>query len=168
MRAGFAQGENDSPVLFSLYVKYVATPSLHVLLALYAEDRALVATSRSPSLLFNYMYAYLCRLEHWPRYWRISINVCKSTAMHFTIRHIQTPRPIQFLGQPIAWVETARYLRVNLDTRLTWSAHIDQVGRKAFQILGVLCPFLNIRSGLSIREGVLLYKQIMRPMTDYA
>jgi hypothetical protein len=57
---------------------------------------------------------------------------------------------------------------VTLDTRLTWSAHINQVGRKAAQRLGVLGTLLNMRSGLSIRNGVLLYKQFIRPMMDYA
>jgi hypothetical protein len=34
--------------------------------------------------------------------------------------------------------------------------------------LGVLGPLLNRRSGLSVRNGVLLYKQLIRPMMDYA
>jgi len=45
-------------------------------------------------------------------------------------RRIQRPRPIQFFGEPIAWIESARYLAVILDTRFTWSAHINQVGTK--------------------------------------
>jgi hypothetical protein len=32
----------------------------------------------------------------------------------------------------------------------------------------VLGSFLNRRSGLSIRNGVLLYRQLIRPMMDYA
>jgi len=64
MRAGVAQGGVVSPVLFSLYVNDIPTPSRHVQLALYADDTALMATARSPSFLFNYLEAYLCRLEH--------------------------------------------------------------------------------------------------------
>jgi hypothetical protein len=64
MRAGVAQGRILSTVLFSLYVNDILTSSLHVLLALYADDTALVATSRSSSLIVNYLEAYLCRLEH--------------------------------------------------------------------------------------------------------
>jgi hypothetical protein len=79
-------------------------------------------------------------------------------------RCIQTPRPVQLFGEPIQWVDTARYL----DARLTWSAHVNQVGRKAAQRLGVLGLLLNRRSGLSIKNGVLLYKQLVRPITDYA
>ena len=57
---------------------------------------------------------------------------------------------------------------MTLDKRLTWSKHIDQVRKKAAQRLGILGPHLNRRSGLSFRNGVLLYKQLIRPMMYYA
>jgi hypothetical protein len=89
--------------------------------------------------------------------------------VHFvkTTRRIQKPRAMQFLGDPIQWVETARYLGVTFDTQLTWSAHVSQVGKKAPQRLGVLGPLLNSRRGLSVRNGVLIYKQLILPMMDY-
>jgi hypothetical protein len=167
MRDGVAQGGIVSPVLFSLYVNDMPTPSHHVELPLCADDMDPVATSRRSSLLINYLQAYLCRLQHWLRDWRISINVSKSTEMLFTTRSIQRPRPIQLPGELIVWVEMARHLELTLNTRLTWLAHINQVRRKTTQILGVLRPLLNRRSGLSIRNGVLLYKQLIRPMMDY-
>jgi hypothetical protein len=34
--------------------------------------------------------------------------------------------------------------------------------------MGMLGPVLNRKSDLSIRNGVLLYKQLIRPMMDYA
>jgi hypothetical protein len=85
-------------------------------LAQQADDTALVATSRSSSLLVRYLEAYLGRLELWLRDWRITINVIKSTAMLFVkaTRRNQKPRPMQFLGEPIEWVETDRYLGVTL------------------------------------------------------
>jgi hypothetical protein len=64
------------------------------------------------------------------------------------------------------WVETVRYLGVTLDTHLTWSAHVNLVGKKAAQRLGVLGLLLKRRSGLSARNGVLLYKQLIRRMMD--
>jgi hypothetical protein len=65
MRAGVAQGEIVSPVLFSLYVNDIPTPSRHVELAQFADDTALIATSRDPYLLVGYLEAYLGRLELW-------------------------------------------------------------------------------------------------------
>jgi hypothetical protein len=145
------------------------TPSRHFELALYADDTALIATSRSPLLLVRYLETYLNRLELWLRDLGIAINVSKSTAVLFTktTRHVQRPRPPQLFGESIQWAESARYRGVTLDTWLTWSAHINQVRRKAAQRLCLLSPLLN-RSGLSIRNGILLHKQLIHPMLDYA
>jgi hypothetical protein len=108
-------------------------------------------------------------LELWLRDWRIAINVSNSMAVLFAraARHIREPRPVQFLGEPKEWVETAHYLGVALDTQLTWSAHVNQVRKKAAQRLGMLSSLLN-RRGLSIRNGVLLYKQLIHSTMDYA
>jgi hypothetical protein len=54
MRAGVAQGGFISPVLFNLYVD-MPPPSHHVELALYADDTAVIATSRKPTLLVSYL-----------------------------------------------------------------------------------------------------------------
>ena len=59
------------------------------------------------------------------------MNVSKSTAMLFAKadRRIPKPRPVRLFGEPIRWVDTARYLGVNLDTGLKRSTH--QVRKKA-------------------------------------
>jgi hypothetical protein len=141
-------------------------PSRHVELALRGRH-AVIATSRKPVLPLSYLESYLADLELWLKKWRIAINVSKSMAMLFTRRRIQTPRPVALFGEPNVWVDTARYLGVPLDKRLTWSTHIDLVRKKPSQRLRVLSPLLN-RSGLSIRNGVLLFRQLIRPMMDYA
>jgi hypothetical protein len=56
---------------------------------------------------------------------------------------------------------------MTLDKLLTWSSYIDQVRKKADQILGVLGSHLN-RSGLSIRNSVLVYMQLSRPIMGHA
>jgi hypothetical protein len=116
----------------------------------------------------RYLAAYLGRLELWLRNWRIAINVSKSTAVLFAkaARRVRQPMPVQFLGEPIEWVQTARYLGVTFDTRLTWSTLVNRVRKRVTQRLGVLGPLLNRRSGLSVRNGVLLCKQLLRPMMD--
>jgi hypothetical protein len=56
---------------------------------------------------------------------------------------------------------------LTIDTRLTWSLHIDLVRKRTAQRMGMLGPLLNSKSDLSVRMGVLLYTQLIRPM-DYA
>jgi hypothetical protein len=53
--AGVAQGGIISPVFFSLYVNNMPSPSHHVELALYADDTAILATSRKAMLLVSYL-----------------------------------------------------------------------------------------------------------------
>jgi hypothetical protein len=71
MRAGVAQVGLSSPVVFSLYVNDMPVPSSHVELALYADDSAIIATSRSPALLVSYLDAYLSDLERYVRLQRL-------------------------------------------------------------------------------------------------
>jgi hypothetical protein len=66
------------------------------------------------------------------------------------------PRTVQILEEPIQRVDTARYLGVILDSQMTWSPHIVQVKKKAAQRLGLLSSLIHRRSGVSIRNGVLL------------
>jgi hypothetical protein len=117
MRAGFAQDGLISPVLFSLYVNDMPSPSHHVELALYADDTAITAMSRKPTLLVSYLESYLNNLQRWVSEWRIAINVSKGTAIiALAGRRFIQPRPVTLFGEPIQWVEPTRYLGVALDT----------------------------------------------------
>ena len=75
MGAGVAQGGLISPVLFSLYVNDMTTPSHHVELAFYADDTAVIATSRKPTLLISYLESYVNDLQLWLSELRIAINL---------------------------------------------------------------------------------------------
>jgi hypothetical protein len=70
------------------------TLSRHDELAFYRDDTAVVATSRSPSVLVNYLEVHLCRLDHCLQNWRICTDVFKSGATFSTTRDIQSSRPI--------------------------------------------------------------------------
>jgi hypothetical protein len=88
-------------------------------------DTAVIATSCQLALLVKYLETYLNDLKRWLSEWRIAINVSKSSAMLFakTGRRIPKPRTVQLFGEPIEWVDEARFLGVILDKRPTWSKH---------------------------------------------
>ena len=106
MKAGVAQEGLISPVLFSLYVNDMPSPSHHIELALYADDTAIIATSRKPTLHVSYLGSYLNDLQRWMSEWRIAVNVSKSTATIFARagRRFIQPRPVTLFGEPIEWV----------------------------------------------------------------
>jgi hypothetical protein len=164
-----AQGGLISPVLFSLYVNDMLSHSHHVELAFNADDTHIIATSRKPTLLGSYLEAYVNNLQRWLTEWRIAINVSKSTAIIFACagRRFIQPRPVTLFGEPMEWVDTTRYRGGKLDTRVTWPPYIDEVWKRADQSLGMLGPLLRRKPDLSVRNGVLLLKQLLRPMMDY-
>jgi hypothetical protein len=98
MRAWVGQCGLISPVLFSLYVNDMPSPSHHVELALYADDTAIISTSRKPTMLVSYLASYL---QLWLTERRIAINVSKSTAIIFARagRRFIQPRPVTFFGE---------------------------------------------------------------------
>jgi hypothetical protein len=55
MRTGAAKGGQISPVLFSMYVNDMPVPSHLVELAFYADDTAVISTSRKPALLVSFL-----------------------------------------------------------------------------------------------------------------
>jgi hypothetical protein len=71
------------------------------------------------------------------RDWRIT-----STAVLFAkaARRVQKPTPVQFLWHQTERVDTARYLGATLDTRLTRSAHANQVRQKGSSKTGRAWP----------------------------
>ena len=56
---------------------------------------------------------------------------------------------------------------VSVDTHLTWSPRIAQVRKNAAIKMAVSGTLLYSGSSLSVRNGVLLYKQLIRLMMDY-
>ena len=166
MRAVVAQGGIIPPFLFSLYINDMPSPSQHVERAIYADDTAIIATSRKPTLLVSYLESYLNDLHQWLSEWRIAINVSKNAATIYARadRRFIQPRRVTLIGEPIKWVDTTRYLGVILHARLAWSPHIDQVMKGTAQWMGMLCPFLSRKSDLFFRNGVLLCKQLVHPL----
>ena len=138
---------------------------------MYVNDVASLSHHVELAPLINHLKAYLSDQERHLTDWRIATSISNSTAMTFAraARRSLKPRPIQLLGggqsngstRLIVWV-------VTLDRRLIWSDHIDRVRKKDAHMMGVLGPLLNRRRDLSVRNCVLLYKQLIRPMMDCA
>ena len=90
-----SQGGLISPVLFSLYVNDMPSPSRHVDFALYADDTAIISTSRKSTLLVGFLVSYLNDLQRLLIEWRIAINISRRTAIKFARagRRFIQPRP---------------------------------------------------------------------------
>jgi hypothetical protein len=86
-------------------------------LAVYADETAVMATFRKPTMLVTYLDSYLGDLQRLLSEWRITISVSKSSGMIFARagRCFIQPRPITLFVELIQWVDTSHYLVVTLD-----------------------------------------------------
>jgi hypothetical protein len=92
-----------SPVLFSLYINDIASPSYHVELVLYADDTAVIATSRKPKLLVSYLESYLNDLQRWLSEWRLAINFSKSNFREWRVALHPAPARNPLRGTNPMW-----------------------------------------------------------------
>jgi hypothetical protein len=152
-------------VLFSLYVNDIPTPSRHVELAQYADDTVLVSTPRSPSLFVGYLEAHLGRLERCLLDLRIAI-VSRSTAVLF----VKTERSIQRPRRPDQCSFSKSQFSGSKQGGTAYLVGRRQPGGKkcSSKIGRAWSHLLNRRSDLTVKSGVLLYTQLIRPMMDYA
>jgi hypothetical protein len=103
MQTVVSQGGLISPVLFSLYVNDMPTPSHHVELALYADDTSIIATSYKTTLLVSYLESYLSDLQRWLSEWRIAIKLSRCSVMMFARagRRFIQPQSVTLFGDII-------------------------------------------------------------------
>lgn len=167
IEAGVPQGSVLAPMLFNIYVSDLpALPGASM--ALYADDTAILVTSRSVEIVERRLQEYLEILQEWYSKWRIKVNTEKSSAILFTKRRIRPTTDLTLFGANIPWTNQARYLGILLDHKLTWKLHIESQCNKANGILALLFPLLTRNSKLTRDNKLLLYKTMVLPILTYA
>ncbi|GFU96668.1 RNA-directed DNA polymerase from mobile element jockey [Trichonephila clavipes] len=168
IRSGLPQGSLSSPLLFTLYVNDIPqTDSSH--LAMFADDTAVISQNKRFSVVISNLQHYISSLELWLNDWKIKVNASKSACLMFT-RRSRLPvglTPVTIFGQPVPWVNVAKYLELFLDAKLTFAYHIEQTRKKALAVHAMIKRLISRRSKLAIRHKVLLYKSIIRPVMCY-
>ncbi|GBM61594.1 putative RNA-directed DNA polymerase from transposon X-element [Araneus ventricosus] len=110
---------------------------------------------------------YLDQLGRWLIRWKVQVNSDKCQSVYFTRRRT-TPSPPKLYRRPIPWKDETKYLGVTLDKRLTYKTHVTEVRNKVTAINTKLYYVMGKNSKLSLRNKLLLYKTLMRPIMSYA
>ena len=95
----------------------------HTMTATYADDTAILASHQNHITASINHQRHIHQLEKWLKRWRIKTNENKSTHITFTLNRETCPA-VTLNGQYIPQRETAKYLGIHLDRRLTWQKHI--------------------------------------------
>ena len=162
--AGVPQGSILSPTLYTTYTDDIPVGQ-DTMLALYADDIALLTKSLNPKHAAKKLQRSLDLLPDWLAEWRLALNVAKTQALVFG-GHRRNPPPLTLFGTEVPWKNNATYLGVVIDRRLTMTAQVKKAKNAARAALNMLRPVL--RSRLPLRTKLAIYKTYVRPHLTYA
>ena len=123
---GVPQGGVLSPLLFLIYCSDISFE--HILgckLYLYADDIALVATSRDKHALQAAVQKGLDYLGLWATVNNMEFSPAKSAVLLFTRTKIHSTPRLSINGTAVPAVEKFCYLGVTFDTSLSWTHHVN-------------------------------------------
>lgn len=169
--AGVPQGSPLSATLFNIFTAdFPTTPNTTT--ALFADDSAILASNKCIMTAAKNLQEELNNITLWAEKWKIKLNPNKCTAKIFTLCTVNTlPPPLKIFDQTIKWLpknKPIKYLGLLLDTKLTWTNHINEKINQANQRLYKLYPLINKTTTLKTKCTLLLYKTIILPIILYA
>ena len=166
--AGVPQGSILGPVLFLYYLNDIPRRG-DTKIAVFADDTAVYATSWRKHAAVKRIQQHIEVLEPYFDRWKIKTNADKFELVVFSHKETKTEvEPLYMNNTGIHAKKEAKYLGVVLDSKLSFTSHIKTVRKKCANAVSLLYNLLNFKSKLSIKNKLLIYKTIIRPIMLYA
>lgn len=168
--AGVPQGSSLSPVLYNLYISDFPS-STNTELALFADDTAIFHSHEDPNVIINALESYVTTILEYFKRWKIKTNYSKTQAIFLTKRRALRYLPqrnISINNTEIFWSDEVKYLGLTLDKTLIFKKHTDHTCIKTQKYIKILYPLIHRKSYLNLKNKLLVYKCIFRPIMLYA
>lgn len=171
--AGVPQGSLIGPILYSVYTSDLPPLPDGCFLSLFADDTAILCKGRATVTAKNKLQQCLNIISEYSARWKIKINPTKTSAILFpyknSARLIPPPHcKVVMSGTTIDWSNEVVYLGLTLDMKLLYRSHIEKLTCRAQLLTKCLYPLISRRSKTSLKNKLLIYKQVMIPMLLYA
>ncbi|GFV62549.1 probable RNA-directed DNA polymerase from transposon X-element [Trichonephila clavipes] len=125
-------------------------------------------TEHEQNCITHFLHRHLAELEDWFKKWKISINPEKTEAVFSLGRSTRKPPPIHVQNHPVPWSRSVNYLGVTLDEHLSFKDHIIKINNKFRALACLYYPYFTRNSPLTIKNRLLIYTSILRPVLLYA
>ena len=165
IRAGVPQGSVLGPTLYLLYTSDIPKFS-DATTATFADDTAILATGINTRYAAMKLQRAVNKAYEWTKEWRIKLNETKSQHVNFTYKKDRYV-PIHINQQIVPFSNTAKYLGMNLDSKLKWKEHIKIKIKQLNTVRSKLDWLTGRKSNLSIDNKMMIYKQIVKPVWLY-
>jgi len=158
------QGSVTGPLLFLIDINDLPDCITSSTVRLFADGTALYNGISSPADTAD-LQCDLDALQAWECKWLMEFNPSKCQILRVTLKHKPVEASYTIHHQTLELVESAKYLRVTIDSILNFNNHINSVAKKANGTRAFLDR--NLRScSQSIRDST--YKMYVRPMVEHA
>lgn len=167
--AGLPQGSALSPILYNIYISDLKL-SNGCSLAQFADDTGTYYSHRNPKVITRKLVNSVKRFTSYFERWKIKLNESKTEAIFFTKRRAARYLPdsdLNLNSNAVKWSKSIKYLGVLLDEKVTFKKHVDYANERAQKYIRILYSLINRRSKLNIRNKVLIFKSVFRPIMLY-
>ena len=165
--AGVPQGSILGPLFFLVYINDL-TAGLKCNVKLFADDTSLFTIVKDTNAAVSDMNHDLELISKWAHDWRMSFNPDpqkQAVELIFSNKKNVVNHPaIIFNNTPVMQVTEHKHLGVTLDSKLSFSAHLNLVISKTRKGIGMLRFLSSYLPRATLNE---LYKLYIRPHLDY-
>jgi len=163
-QSGVPQDSFHGPILYSIYTADLPETE-QMMMATYADDTAILASHHNPITASTNLQHHLNQFEKWLKRWRIKAIENKSTHITFSLKRETCPA-VTLNGQHNPQRETAKYLHIQIERRLTCQKHIFTTRKQLGLQLHRIYWIIGRKSKLSIENKLLIYKIIPKAHLD--
>jgi len=137
VKLGVPQGSVLGPVLFLLYINDMSHSSSLLKLVHFADDTTAIFDAQNADYVVEVVNGELAKVNEWLSANRLSLNINKTCYMVLTDKKVVLPG-VHIDGKSINRVDTAKFLGITLDERLSFTPHVEHLCKRISSAIGML------------------------------